>query len=92
MIDHDRAGVIATLERVRTQLEAEKENADSSVRKPWQLIGEAIDHLHAANSSAQDDRPETEAPKQADDLTSIRGVSAALAGHLARSASHATRN
>ena len=83
VIDHDRAGVIATLERVRAQLEAEQADADGTVRKPWQLISEAIDHLRGINSRAQDDRSETEAPKQADDLTSIRGVSPALAEHLA---------
>lgn len=83
VIDHDRAGVIATLERVRAQLKAEKADAASTVRKSWQLISEAIEHLRADDSMARDDRPEMEAPEQADDLTSIRGVSAALAGHLA---------
>jgi len=94
VIDHDRTSIIATLERVSTQLEAsvgsmgdqrENEIAGSAVRKSWKLVSEAIGHLRSIKGDSEgiDDRAETDAFDKPDDLTSIRGISTAFAEHLA---------
>lgn len=94
MVDQDRTSIIATLERVSAQLEATaasmgdrhaNEIAGSAVRKSWKLIGEAIDHLRSIRGASESivDRVEAGAFDKADDLTSIRGISAAFAEHLA---------
>ena len=94
MIDHDRTSIIATLERVSAQLEASmdamgdrhaNEIAGSAVRKSWKLVVEAIDHLRSIRGDSESiaDRAEADALDKADDLTSIRGISAAFAEHLA---------
>jgi predicted flap endonuclease-1-like 5' DNA nuclease len=94
VIDHDRTSIIATLERVSAQLEAfmdsmgdrhANEIAGSAVRKSWKLVGEAIDHLRSIRGDSESiaDRAEADALDKPDDLTSIRGISTAFAGHLA---------
>ena len=94
MIDHDRTSIIATLEMVSAQLEASmdamgdrhaNEIAGSAVCKSWKLVGEAIDHLRSIRGDSESiaDRAEADALDKADDLTSIRGISAAFAEHLA---------
>jgi predicted flap endonuclease-1-like 5' DNA nuclease len=84
--EHDRTSIIATLERASAQLEAcmgdqrENETGANAVGKSWKLVRGAIDHLRSIEGGSEsiDDRA-----AKADDLTSIRGISTALAGHLA---------
>ena len=91
MSEHDRTSIIATLERASAQLEAsmddqrENETGGNAVSKSWKLVREAIDHLRSieGRSESIDDRAATDVFDKADDLTSIRGISTALAGHLA---------
>lgn len=87
MTEHDRTSIIATLERASVRLEAsmadqrENETAGNAVSKSRKLVREAIDLLRSIEGV--DDRAATYAFDRADDLTSIRGVSTALAEHLA---------
>ena len=60
--------------------------ASSPVYKSWTLVGEAIEALSAvedASTSANRVDRRTEGATAPDDLTSIRGIDAALAQHLA---------
>ncbi len=64
----------------------EAKMASSPVYKSWTLVGEAIEALSAvedANTSANRVDRRTEGATAPDDLTSIRGIDAALAQHLA---------
>ena len=89
--EHDRASIIATLERASAQLEAamadqrENETAGNAANKSWKLVREAIDHLRSIEGGPEsvDERAATDAFDKADDLTSIRGISTAVAEHLA---------
>jgi predicted flap endonuclease-1-like 5' DNA nuclease len=91
VIERDRTSIIATLEKASAQLEAfmgdqrENETAGDAVSKSWKLVREAIDHLRSieGGSESVNDRTVTDAFDKADDLTSIRGISAAFAEHLA---------
>jgi predicted flap endonuclease-1-like 5' DNA nuclease len=97
--DRDGANEITVLEEVRRQLEARmradtaisaarrgsaRDRRDSAVYRSWKLVSEAIHNLRSADSGS--DKPgqakQHDVPTP-DDLTSIRGIDAALAGHLA---------
>jgi predicted flap endonuclease-1-like 5' DNA nuclease len=89
--EHDRASIIATLERASAQLEAsmadqrENETAGNAASKSRKLVREAIDHLRSIEGGYErvEARAPTDAFDKADDLTSIRGISTAFAEHLA---------